>query len=105
MTSEIPIRADLSSQTLSVSLDGVLYELGLHWNERAQSWSLDLFTIDGAPLLLGVRLVPAWNLLWRGTDTRLPPGSLVLHDRTGANAAPGPDDLGVRHTLLYVSAA
>ncbi len=102
MTYEIPIRGDLASQSLTVALDGVLYQLALRWNERAESWSMDLFTVDGEALLLGVRLVPAWNLLWRGTDTRLPAGSLVLHDRTGANEPPGPDDLGARHTLLYL---
>lgn len=103
MTHELPIRGDLPSQTLTLGLDGVLYQLALRYNERAESWSLDLFTVDGEPLLLSVRLVPNWNLLWRGTDPRLPSGSLLLHDRTGAGEPPGPQDLGARHTLLYMS--
>ena len=103
MTYELPIRGDLPSQTMILTLDSVLYQLALRYNERAESWVLDLFTVDGEALLLGTRVVPAWNLLWRGTDPRLPPGILMLHDRTGSAEPPGPKDLGTRHTLLYMS--
>ena len=104
MPLQIPLRADLSSQVCTLTLDGASYQLGLHYNPRASAWSLDLHTIAGEPLLLGLRLVPQWSLLDRGSDPRLPPGRLYLHDRTGLSEPPTQAGLGDRWTLLYFPA-
>lgn len=97
----LPVRGDLSSQTFITTLDGVPYNIGLHWNGRAGAWSMDLRTQDGEALLLSLRLVPQWRLLDRGTDPRLPPGLLLLHDRLGTAEPPTQEGLGERWTLLY----
>lgn len=89
----------------TTELDGVEFGLRLRWNDREQRWYLDLSDVDGAPILLGVKLVANWSLLRTlADDGRRPRGELVVVDTTG-EGDPRLPDLGRRVRLIYVPVA
>lgn len=87
---------------VETALGDVPVVLRLAWSVRSRSWTIDLYTPDGDPLLVGVRLVLGLPL-WRGAvDARLPDG-VVLPVRIGGAGDPGPLDLetGAVQVLYY----
>lgn len=68
----------------SVQLDGRVYVLRLNWNGRFDSWFLDIEQADGTVLLLSVRVVLGYPLLFGfDHDDRLPPGEFFAICPTG----------------------
>lgn len=106
MTSlEIPVQSRFPFDSFRVTLDGEAYRLEWKWNDRAESWSLDVLDVNGEPILMGVRVVADWNLFEGRTDRRLPPGALVVRDTSGKGEPPARDELGERAKVFYVPAA
>jgi hypothetical protein len=101
----IPTKTDNEHYTIEVELDGVLYELLLAWNHRAQSWFLSLSLLDGTPVVSGVRVVADIPLLHYCGHESAPPGALMAMDTSGAGLDPGLTDLGGRVLLMYEEAA
>lgn len=59
------VRIDLDDYpiySLYISLEGVLYKIRLYFNERMQSWIMDLYHGDESPIVLGQRLTPNYPL-------------------------------------------
>jgi len=78
------------------------YQLTFQWVQRDGHWWFSLADQDGAPITSGVKLVTNWPLLRGVTDTRRPPGNLMVVDGTGVNDLdPGFSDLGTRFLLMY----
>lgn len=104
---EIPLRKDIYDYIQQVTLDGVVYTLGLRYNARMDRWVLDIKDaadddlVIGLPLLNGVPL----SYKWIGTMTGLPPGNFLLVDETDQDRSPGKDDLGDDLKLVYSEAA
>lgn len=87
---------------VETALGDVQVTLRLTWGVRSRSWTIDLYTPEGDPILVGVRLVLGLPL-WRGArDARLPAG-VVLPVRIGGAGDPGPLDLetGAVQVLYY----
>lgn len=99
---ELPLTSEHAAAVLTLLLGGSLFRVGIRWNERSAGWFLDLSTADGAPLLLGLRIVPDWDLTGRFTDPRLPAGRMVAVDTSGQGLPPGRDDLGGRVVVVFV---
>jgi hypothetical protein len=101
---EIPLTAypDTSQQT---DLDGVTFSFRFRWSDRGQSWHMDLRTLNGDPIVLGVRLVNGFPLLRRVVKTGRPAGELALIDMTGRGEDPDFAGFGTRWRLLYREAA
>lgn len=90
--------------TLSVSLFGVQYGMRFFFNIRDQSWALDFNAPDGSPIMQGMRCITGFDLLAVVTDSRKPPGYLMLIDTAiagGVGNEPGLNDLGRRVKLVY----
>lgn len=86
-------------------LDGIEYLLRFKWSDREGCWYLGIYSQNGDPIAVGVRLVVSWPLLRRFRDPRTPPGILVCVDTSER----GQDiiaatDLGSRVLLMYVPA-
>jgi hypothetical protein len=90
---------------MSVKLSSVVYWLRFHWNESWQFWTFDFLDPSKDPIELGIKLVMGVSLLQRVMDLRKPPGVLLLTDVDGDGSDPGPDDLGQRCRLSYITAA
>lgn len=64
-------------QEQTVSLGGVSYRLRLTWRPYCAAWYMDLSTMAGESILLGVRVEPGANLLLWADPTVAPPGGLM----------------------------
>lgn len=107
-TIEIPIPAiarETGSARMRVSLEGVEYVFRLQWNPREFRWTLDLYDLNDIAIVTGVALVPALDLIELVTDTRRPPGSLMVWQPAGYASDPTLDNLGIDALLLYYEAA
>ena len=79
------------------------YTFGVRYNERAGYWTFDLTRdSDGAKLLSGVPLLVGGDLL---KPYGLGIGALVAADQNGLNQDAGPEDLGSRVIVGWLSPA
>lgn len=92
------------SARFRVALDGSTYAVRVQWNQREARWTLDLADVDSSPIVSGVPLVVGWSLLSLVTDSRKPPGDLVVYRLDGGADEPGLDELGTAVALLYYEA-
>lgn len=102
---EIPLPSDLPHFDLIVSLDGVSYRLLFRWNDRSESWFLDLSLEDDTLIWASIRVVVSWPLGRRSQHPSRPPGMLLATDTTARATDPGLTDLGARVRLYYWDAA
>lgn len=90
--------------TQRTRLDGKDYNLHFAYNERMDRWSLDIFSDDDRPLVLGIRIVANWSLIrFYQYNKDLPPGELMAIDLSGDGSPPGFNELGFdkRVVLTY----
>jgi len=88
--------------SVEAELDRVPYLMTFRWNERSESWFMDLSALPGGPIVQGVRVVPDYPMLQQFTRPNMPPGAFVFVanrtiDRIGRN------DLGTNAVLVYLS--
>lgn len=100
----IPTRSD-PRYSIEVELDGATFFLDFEWNDRAESWFLDIADADRVLLLAGVRIVVGFPLINRYRDDRLPQGDLSAIVTSGDELDPKFSDLGDRVQLLYTPIA
>jgi hypothetical protein len=109
----MPLRIDipLSEGTplpffdMQAPLEGVTYTLQFRWNVRNSSWYMNVLDEQSETVFIaGIRLVSNWPLAAYNTG-RSPPGSFVVVDTGGEGADADISSLGIRHLLLYFTAA
>ena len=99
---EIPLpQTDGQKFTFSASLSGVLYQFSFYFNERTQTWSFGIADSGGSDIALGLACRLNYDLLAFVSDSRTPPGLLMLTDTGGKFVPPGRNDLGARVKLIY----
>lgn len=98
----LPLDAVAPHYDVQVVLEGATYLFELRWNERSSAWFLSIHDGVGEVLTAGRRVVLGADLLGRSVDARLPPGTLVAVDSSGADQEAGRDDLGSRVQLVYI---
>lgn len=96
---EIPL--DPRPQSFTIALAGVEYQLNLAWNFYSNSWSLDISTPDGVPILAGIPLVSGADLLEQYAYMNFG-GSLVVQSDSDLYAIPGYDTLGETDHLYFL---
>lgn len=106
-TQIIPIFKDASARwTSSIELDGVVYQLAFHWDDREAAFYLSLNTSDGVPILSGMKLMVGVPLMsnYRAV-AGIPPGEFVVGDvqNDPVTAKVDWDGLGVRYQLVYAT--
>ena len=100
---QIPLRANIPAQSVSVTLDGRRYRLQLDWIGRIRRWSFSLATESGTSIVRSKGLVLGADLLKRSRHNALcPQGALILTDLQQLEAEATIDSLGVRHVLYYI---
>lgn len=97
---EIPTFPGVPLYDIRITLDGREFVFTLDWSDREQRWYLSIATLDGTPILNGVKLVPNWPLNSRCADTNRPLG--VLQVLSPTDDAPLLNDLGVKSKLVYI---
>lgn len=101
----LPTFTDATAYRYTVALDGRDYLLRFVFDERYNTWHLDLSLPDGTPLAQGVRVVSGIPLLrhYHDAEDRLPKGALVALDLGKTPTEPG-RDISRNHRLIYFSA-
>ena len=80
--------------------EGVDYLVSFSWNERS-GWYVGLATSEGDALFPPRRIREGRDLLASCTDSRRPPGRIILVDTLGLYGEASFDDLGDRYKLVY----
>lgn len=103
----IPLAPGEPNTRQRVVLDGREYTLVIRWSHREERFYLDLFDGSNAPLVLGIKVIENWPLLYRfrAFVRGLPAGDLVAIDLRPTPAPPRLNDLGDVVELCYREAA
>jgi hypothetical protein len=95
---EIHTFPQFSQFTLTMQMGPTKLTLRMTWRDRTKSWYLDIFQIDGTPLVLGRRLSPYWSPIFGDARTpELIDGSIAVRGLDGYEQ----DDLGTTSLLLW----
>lgn len=99
----IPTRGDLGAYTQQTDLDGTVFQLDFHFNERWFRWVMDISDADGALLLAGIPLLEGFPLTTKfiGRIPGFPPGEFLVLDESGRGRNPDRDILGGDVKLFY----
>lgn len=98
MAVEVPIRANVSSQTFDITLNDIAYTLTANWNSRSEFWTLDIIDENGVNLLIGLCLKLGARLL-RAFNFGI--GELIVVDDTSTGTEASLTNIGVSSRLIY----
>tara|TARA_R110000823_G_scaffold261418_10_gene382200 strand:- start:6585 stop:6920 length:336 start_codon:yes stop_codon:yes gene_type:complete len=102
MPIEIPLK-NLADYTFTINLDSFVLLLRLRWNSRESSWRLDINTVEGVPIVGGLKLL-ADQVLTRGyISPLLPSGNFFIIDIGGGGSRPTFNSLGNVQKLIYLT--
>ena len=87
---------------VEVELSGVPYTLVFRWFDKKGFWSMSIYSEDGAPLVLGARLVFGYDLLYAYNVEGMPTGSLYLLHPDASNREEPNYEYVERYLLVYV---
>lgn len=97
---------DAAAFTEEITLDGTPHVFHFTWNARGEYWLLDLSSLEGEPLLEGVKIVPNEDLLAGNAGRPVPPGQLRAVAAFDPVERVGRDDLpSGRVELVYITEA
>lgn len=84
---EIPVDKDSLPEQFEFDFGEESFLLGVNYNEREDFFTLDIFTVDEEPIVLGERLILN-QPLWTGiTNPLLPVEDIVPMDEAGKETA------------------
>jgi len=96
----LPLTSD-PSRFFATDLGGATYTIETRYNDRSASWTFDVTRdldevrlVSGVPLLLGQEMLSSYALKI---------GGLIAADLSNTGADAGPDDLGERLIVVYVT--
>jgi hypothetical protein len=104
----IPTSPDEAFYVQRTQLDGVVYQLTFRYNQRENTYRIDLALDDGTLVVTGVKVVCSVPLLYRfRSDPRTPGGMLTAVSSSQDTTPPGLGELGEgrRVQLWYIPAA
>lgn len=97
---ELPLTSD-AAQSFSVQLGDAKFYFEARYNSRNGVWALDMYDdATRSEIAIGLAILVGQDLL---DPYNFPYGALVAIDRTGLGKDAGPDDLGSRVALFWVS--
>lgn len=100
MIIELPFSSD-GAQRVTTQLGDRKYIFEVRFNERSGVWTFNMFdAVTEAEILLGLPLVLGQDLL---EPYNLEIGAMIVSDTTGQSKEAGPDDLGNRVKVHWVS--
>ena len=97
---EVPLTAQI--QSFTCALAGVTYTLKLQWNNKTNTWQIDILDIGGTPLVSGIPMVANVDLLEQYAYLNFG-GMLIAQTDSDPNLAPTFDNLGTLSHLYFVT--
>ncbi len=105
MVLEIPT-TELADYEEQVTLDGLLYTLRFRFNPRCDAWFLDISDGDGAPIVMGRKLVVDFPFTAQhGHREGIVQGEIFVYDTSLRKIDPRFGELGERVLALYLERA
>ena len=89
----------ISKQT--VSLEGKNYIFRFTWNNRDNSWNMDIMKPNDIPIIMGIKLVVNYELISRYIQEGVPPGMIILFNEK--NVQYDRYDINQTHFLVYIT--
>ncbi|HPQ71528.1 MAG TPA: hypothetical protein PKW95_20550 [bacterium] len=101
--SQIPLDPTYPAQDVRVKLGEKTYRLQFIWNRRQALWSMNISTDNGTLLLSGVPLHPDSIPLQPFSNSKLPPGQIIVWDTGDPEKTPGRYEFGTQNRvrILY----
>lgn len=95
-----------AAYVVGTQLDGVSYIFGVSYNERTESYYVDVFTSEGVEVVKGLRVVCDFALARRYRKEGFPDGVVVARSLVAGNdEAPKFGELGARVRVLFIPEA
>lgn len=91
-------------QTLTITLNSVVYTLRLQWNVYQNCWIMDISDGNGVPLVQGIPIVTGADLLEQFEYLGIG-GEFVAQTTNNIDAVPTFTNLGTSGNLYYVVTA
>lgn len=101
MATPIAVEPEYFSQEFTQGLGEKTIRFVISWNQRAGSYSVDVYTQDRTPIVTGLRVVMGADIWGRVEDDRIPEGALIAIDTETDNVPPGKGELGARVKLVF----
>lgn len=96
----IPSNPD-GSYTMQIALSGVLFNLDFHWNSLNSFWVMGIYTANRVPVVLGIKIVPNYNLSGQYVYSSMPTGTIACQNFIGEWGEIGRFDMGDTTQLVY----
>lgn len=100
MPSTIPIQPNVPSQSFSIVLDSVSYNMLAKWNSRSEFWTLDIFDDNQNVIISDIALKAGMNLL---APFNFNIGALVVVSASEAAMEMTLSNVGTEVVLLYLT--
>ena len=102
MAQSLPVAASIPNQRFSTTLDGDHFVMDVRWNERDESWYLDILDESENPIRRGLKITQGNFIGSHVAVPGMPAGQLVAFDTSGQGIEAGLDDLGERVIVYFV---
>ena len=96
----IPFRNQASFKQ-QIDLDGVVFFLAFQWNALNEFWTMNIFNINGNPIIYGIKIVPDFPLLsFVGVDG-MPKGNIICQNIVDGETVIKRFDINQKFALIY----
>jgi len=96
----IPFNPD-GSFTMQIALSGTPFIFNFHWNTLNSFWVMDIYTGNLAPVVIGIKIVPNYNLTGQYVYSSMPPGTIACQNFLNQWGEIGRFDMGSTTELVY----
>lgn len=97
----IPVQ-DLNSQSIEADLDGLVFYIGLDWNDTGQYWTMSIRNSAYEVLINGISLAANYPLTWQFRYSDMPSGELqVLTQYYRSGPVPRDGFSSGKYQLMY----
>lgn len=98
---DIPVRFDLPSHSLRITLEGTVYTLRFRWNERTCCWIMDIASSEDVDIVNGIAVLTNVDMIGHIRRDDIPPGIFIAFDETGQQRDPDRETFGNEVKLFY----
>ena len=84
-----------------ITLDNEIFVLYFKWNALNEFWVMDIYNRDEDPIILGIKIVPNYNLLAAYTQINQPKGDIICQNIVGSFDEISRFDMSQKFELVY----
>jgi hypothetical protein len=103
MPEKLPLLPAIQNSRVSCVIGDSQFLFDIRWNNRDESWYMDMRDQDEDLIVAGMRIVLGSPLGARTADSRFPPGVFLAIDTTNSGQEATYDDLGERVIVMFFS--